>query len=441
ATTLAGSAAALAVVFARGAIRRWFGAQIAYLAWIVVPAVAAAALLPAPLVPGAVLRLAATGAAHPGLGAFGAGAPAFDPRPVLLGLWIAGVALTLFAFVAAERRYRRRLGRVRAHGAARVVRGGVDDGPALVGAVRPRVVLPCDFGARYTPPQRRLILAHERTHLGRGDTRINAFVAALRCLNWFNPLIHFAAAKFRLDQELACDAAVIARFPHERRHYAEAMLSAQLAGAARPAPPAGCGWPSGHPLKERIAMLKQPLPTRRRRGAGALLVAALCACGGYLAWTAQPARAAAERAAGVDVRLALHRAGRDAVPVEVTADAVRVAGRIIADAATKPRLADGTLFVEYGRPLRIAYGAAAERWTVTLTAEPHDADTLVAHVVLAHADRVVSRPELIVRDDVPARVAISGDADDAFDLAVTLARRSGAERGGELADPDAAPRP
>src|SRR5690606_182279 len=105
-------------------------------------------------------------------------------------------------------------------------------GPALVGAWRARIVLPADFERRYDTLERELILAHERVHLARGDAWVNAFVALLRSLNWFNPLVHLAAAKFRLDQELACDAAVIARFPRARRRYADAMLKVQLAGQA-----------------------------------------------------------------------------------------------------------------------------------------------------------------------------------------------------------------
>src|SRR3546814_16727473 len=86
-------------------------------------------------------------------------------------------------------------------------------------------------------------------------------MAALRCVYWFNPLLWIAADRFRRDQELACDATVVARHPHARRAYGEAMVKTQL--SAMPAPLA-CHWFGGHPLKERIAMLKHPLPGTRR---------------------------------------------------------------------------------------------------------------------------------------------------------------------------------
>jgi beta-lactamase regulating signal transducer with metallopeptidase domain len=91
----------------------------------------------------------------------------------------------------------------------------------------------------------------------------------------------------RVDQELACDATVIEARPALRRSYGEALLKTQLSACV---PPVGCTWPSRapHPLKERIAMLKSPPPTRRRRLVGAALLAGLALGGGYAAWAAQP---------------------------------------------------------------------------------------------------------------------------------------------------------
>ena len=48
--------------------------------------------------------------------------------------------------------------------------------------------------------------------------------ALIRAINWFNPLVHLGAFYARVDQELACDAAVAERFPGEGRTYAEAMV-------------------------------------------------------------------------------------------------------------------------------------------------------------------------------------------------------------------------
>jgi TonB family protein len=287
--TLAGSAAILLVLLARGFLRHRFGAQVAYVAWTLVPAVIVAMLLPAPTHPvtplAGIVRIAALEAAPVDVVA-----DTFDPRGVLLVLWLVGALLAAVWFAQQQRRYLRGLGRLRMRDGARIVQSDCEfAGPALVGAWRARIVLPCDFDARYDERERELILAHEFIHFARGDAWVNALVVALRSLNWFNPLLHYAAAKFRIDQELACDAAVIARFPQARRQYADAMLKVQLAGQPRQELrlPVGCRWPSDRTLKERILMLKQSRPTRARRITGLALVAMLGLGCAYTTWATQ----------------------------------------------------------------------------------------------------------------------------------------------------------
>jgi bla regulator protein BlaR1 len=279
---LAGSLAIAFVLVARGALRRSFGAHIAYASWIAVPLAMIATLLPAPQQPVAAMLQASRSII--GITPDAAASVPIDWRPSLMIVWIAGIVVTAIVFALQQRRFLRSLGRLHAVGKGVMRTDSVDTGPALVGAWRPLVVLPADFDTRYGPFERDLVLAHERLHRERGDARINALVAALRCLNWFNPLFHYAATRFRFDQELSCDAAVITRFPQARRSYADAMLKTQLAGQWRPELqlPVGCRWPSGHPLKERIRMLKQSQPTRVRRAFGVVVVAVFGLGGGLL---------------------------------------------------------------------------------------------------------------------------------------------------------------
>ncbi len=321
--TLTSSAAICLVLALRLPVRRWLGAQAAYLLWVLVPFAAAAVWLPAPARPLlAVLQVA------PGLVA---GAPTiavvpapttFDPQPWLFATWLFGALVALAALVWQQRRYLRALGPLVASADGALRAGGAAGSPALVGALFPRIVLPADFEARFDARERELVLAHERAHLGHGDAQINALVALLRCLQWFNPLFHFAASRLRIDQELACDARVIARFPEARRCYADAMLKAQLVGEARQELrlPAGCYWPSSHPLKERIAMLKFPMLSTRRRVLANAAVATLTLAAGYASWAAQPGQGApakppqvSEPPAHVDATQDITATSRDAV--------------------------------------------------------------------------------------------------------------------------------
>ncbi|KFN41629.1 TonB family protein [Arenimonas metalli] len=269
----------------RNPVRRWLGARAAYGLWAVVPLAVVAVLLPARR---AELAPAAFGEARGLLATLPAAAEASALlTPGLLALWLLGATSLALLMRVRQRRFTR--------GVARQPERDHDlsgwAAPAVVGLLRPRIVLPSDFSARYTPDEQQLVIAHEQLHIERGDIPAQALASLLRCLFWFHPLVHVAATRFRFDQELACDAAVLARFPGARRRYGDAMLKTQLAGFGLPV---GCHWQSCHPLKERVRMLKQTLPGPRRRGVASALVLALAAATSLAAWAAQPATPAPE---------------------------------------------------------------------------------------------------------------------------------------------------
>lgn len=283
-TTVACSLAMLLILLARRPMIRWLGTHAAYLAWIMVPLVTLAVLLPARKAEVLLASQATADAAKP----LAMSLPAADTNvPVLiLVAWMTGVLCMLLVQLARQRRFIGGLGALdlRADGAyASASALGL---PALVGLLSPRVVLPVDFDTRFSQQERRLILHHERVHLVRGDLWANAIALIFRCVYWFNPLVHLAARRFRNDQELACDQAVVARFPQQRRIYADAMLKTQLAAGELPL---GCHWTARQPLKERILMLKRPVVSRRRWLTGIAMASLLAGGTAIAAWATQPA--------------------------------------------------------------------------------------------------------------------------------------------------------
>jgi beta-lactamase regulating signal transducer with metallopeptidase domain len=229
--------AAVAVV--RLPVRRLLGPAVAYQLWAT------------PVVVGllAALFIFVPSASETGSLAAAARAPGLA---LLLPVWAVGSLLMVALFAAAQLRF---MADVRAG------RGG----PAVVGFIAPRVVLPADDG-RYSDDERELIRAHERAHVARKDPRGAAFVALFQCLCWFNPFAHLAAHLLRLDQEMACDGCVVMNRPGCRALYARTLLKTQLAGAPLPF---GCYWPARgrHPLEVRIAGLKRR-PDERAGGSG-----------------------------------------------------------------------------------------------------------------------------------------------------------------------------
>ena len=301
---LAIGVAVLLVLALRRPVRRLFGARAAYALWLIAPLAMLAVLLPArtitvhlPAAPAMQVAPAPAIAPKAAISTPSTSLPnpvttptaAPFPTPVaLLAAWALIALLAIAIQAERQRRFVRALGRLR--GEADVFhaeRAGV--GPAVIGALAPKLVLPADFAVRFTVEEQTLILAHERSHLATGDAQINALATALQCLCWFNPLVHLGARRLRIDQEIACDAAVLTLFPVARRAYGEAMLKTQLAPFA---PPLGCHWPASanKQLKERFVMLKEHRQGRARRLAGGAAVAVLGLGAGFAVWAAQPAR-------------------------------------------------------------------------------------------------------------------------------------------------------
>ncbi len=269
--------AVLAVVALRPVVVGLFGARIRYALWSVVPAAALASLWPAAvktvMIHAPVALVAAPRAISAQAVVQAAPAATGLPWADLLALaWLVGVLAGLILVARRQRDFLRQAPR---------------QGPAVVGLIRPRIHLPADFEGRFTPEERRLILTHERTHLARQDARVNGLMALTRCLFWFNPAVHLAVWLSRQDQEMACDEAVLARFPGARKTYAEAMLKTLVASAALPL---GCYWPSRArlPLEARIKQLKTRPAGLARRTGGAFVIACLTSMAGYAAWAVQP---------------------------------------------------------------------------------------------------------------------------------------------------------
>lgn len=246
------------VLILRVAVRRLFGPEVAYGLWAAPPLAALASLMPARVEDGApqahALAVAVAGWSDAALAAWAIGGLVV----------IAGMARAQANFMVQARR-----------GLA---------GPSVVGVIAPRLVMPRDDGT-FSAEERQLIRAHERQHVARCDPRASALAALLQALCWFNPLAHLATHLMRLDQELACDAAVLRDRPHDRALYARTLLKTQLAGQPLPF---GCYWPARgrHPLEVRIALLKGP--ASYDSVIGAALVSTAIVSAAIAAWHLQP---------------------------------------------------------------------------------------------------------------------------------------------------------
>jgi beta-lactamase regulating signal transducer with metallopeptidase domain len=386
--TLASSAAMVLVWLVRRALRRLAGARAAYLCWLAVPASLVAATLPALAV--APVRVVAMMHAA-GVSTFAASVTPATVAPLdwVLGAWAGGALATAMLFLLGQRAFVRSLGTL-AHTDGVFHAAAGDHGPALLGLFYPIIVVPADFALRYSAEEQALILAHERQHAARRDPAANAVLALLRCVFWFNPLIHIAAAYFRFDQELACDADVMARHGAQRQAYAGAMLKTQ---ARRTPALAACHWQSSHPLKERIMQLKQTSISTTRRRAGHLLVA-LFACATVLGTVTARAGVAKDEGVSYDVAVQFDKG----------------------DGNTSAKV-----LVKAGEDVALRWDQPGQSWSGVFNFTPAG-DSVMVRMKLTLADGKVMGPSMLVRLGEQGSLVMGDAAKPTFQIGLKVTR-------------------
>lgn len=217
----------------------------------------------------------------------------FDPRPLAIGVWLAGAAVALGYFAA---------GRVALAELARTART-VEDGSwrALTREIAAKLgvhqnvrlliaadaMSPMTWGSTILLParaeawpeaQRRAFLVHELAHIARRDCTIQEWAHVACALYWFQPLAWYAAHRLRVEREPACDDRVIASGAGAEA-YAQQLLeivrSARVPRGALSVSGAAMAAPSQ--LEARVRALLDPSRDRSRVGRGRGLVTAAAA--------------------------------------------------------------------------------------------------------------------------------------------------------------------
>jgi hypothetical protein len=111
----------------------------------------------------------------------------------------------------------------RGHMAGTAVYISEDSGPAVVGFLRPHIVVP-RWLTKLSPDEQELVIAHERSHLGAYDTQLLTIaVCLLACMPW-NLMLWWQLRRLRLAIEIDCDARVLSLgYPVAR--YSETLIA------------------------------------------------------------------------------------------------------------------------------------------------------------------------------------------------------------------------
>jgi beta-lactamase regulating signal transducer with metallopeptidase domain len=161
--------------------------------------------------------------------------------PWLVGAWLCGVALLSLrlagAFLLLEYRRPRQLNLPARHvlavahelqhqlGLTRAIRYlecNWLQAPAVIGWIRPIVLLPVRALTGLSEMQLRAVIAHELAHIRRLDAFVNLLQILVETLLFYHPAIWWLNRRIRAERELACDEIAV-RLTGDRIAYAKAL--------------------------------------------------------------------------------------------------------------------------------------------------------------------------------------------------------------------------
>ena len=166
--------------------------------------------------------------------------------------------------------------------AVRYVCSKAVEAPAVLGWLRPVVVLPLSALAGLTPWQVEAIIAHELAHIKRWDALVNVFQIAIETLLFYHPAVWWVNRVIRNEREHCCDDVAVEACGNAPG-YARALALLEESRCASVWALAA----NGGVLSARIGrLLGIKRATRSMSGPGFAVLAGLCVAGALMAGTA-----------------------------------------------------------------------------------------------------------------------------------------------------------
>ena len=220
---------------------------------------------------------------------------AVDWRVYAMGLWLLGAIVLTVWLVSRLQRLRRGLPEHRvllptsfymqvekcAHalGLRRVPRVIVTDKvivPAVMGTLRPVLLMPRGFLRQLSRKDTEHMLLHEFAHIKRGDLYVHGLYLVLQIAFWYNPLLWLVRRQLHHLRELCCDATVARLLKDKAEEYRQTLLDVARRYLARSTEPSlgllGL-FEDANRLAVRLSWLKKP--TWRYARTRTLLILAL----------------------------------------------------------------------------------------------------------------------------------------------------------------------
>ena len=217
----------------------------------------------------------ATATLFPGVWFFRAVEPVQETVDGLLGMiWIGFSALVALSFVASAVRVRlasQRWGATEVEGVAVLV--SEDVGPAVIGALRTRIVMP-RWALESDATARRLMLRHEEQHVVARDPQLVLFASAVLSVMPWNVPLWWMSKRLRLAVEVDCDRRVLCQDDCDVRTYGSLLVDVGRRKSGVVYTGAGFSWARSL-LEHRILQMTAPSQDKRNLRTGGLLAASV----------------------------------------------------------------------------------------------------------------------------------------------------------------------
>lgn len=143
------------------------------------------------------------------------------------------------------------------------------DSPMILSMGNTVLVLPTAFQEQYGMQSCRMAIAHELSHYRRGDLWWNFLASSISSLLFFWPPSWYAARRYYLQMESACDQLAISRASFDPKEYATLLVQLLQSRSLRPINPAMVSMAHSRDfttIKERLKNMSYDLRSKRSVG-------------------------------------------------------------------------------------------------------------------------------------------------------------------------------
>ncbi len=164
--------------------------------------------------------------------------------PLLVGLWLFGVAFFAFRFVGSvwqlriyktreiytpsndwQEKFAHLCEKLKIKQSVKFVQSKLVETPMVIGWLKPIILVPTSVFLQINARELETILAHELIHIRRYDYPVNIAQSFIEILFFYHPCVWWISANVRRERECACDDAVVQTLENAQLIYANALAN------------------------------------------------------------------------------------------------------------------------------------------------------------------------------------------------------------------------